>query len=642
MINNKNRVSNGNIDIKSVNNDLNDLRREMHRNWINTNRKLSIPVNSPNLDANNRVRNIRGLPKAKTGRVFNSYDNINTFNAKSNTNNNTANYIEYSEELEAKDPYNDTNNNNTINEPETTNNKSKSKKKNKNNKPDKSLLGLAKKLDPTYPYHRFMNKTAKLTGSGQNQTENIILNGVITDYQVLRQYGDNGTVIHKINIKTWDNQIFSTEAGSVEEIRDWIMINNLGKDKRMVLNFLHHTLLALRKETTIYGILGGYRRLEDIKKPKNKKPARYLNTWLQENFGEEQLRLFKSLILLPFHTIIRNDEDAEPRGLVRAVIAQGDSDQLKSLTTNFYINCFTTHTTVPLSDNRSSDSFPALRNDCHNNTGILMCDEADKLMVDWTGGGKLVPEAVNFFKRMEQSRSLNVADLNRQGKNMGSLLNSTPVCIWNDFIEYVPAPINDRLLLCQFHKENKPMIKQKWKLSNGKKQMLLFGEHLSWAFHQCYENIKVMDTETATNTILTYLNKHYGYNMNFLIETELMYTDILQAEDNIRENIIGALRSYISQTKIEEDFIPASQQLQDNKKFKAHLSYCKKGRDGFLRIKVKTFTDWVNRKVLNGGETTPTEIAEMFNWEITTYDKTKVFYVTNLQIGELLDLNKKT
>ena len=130
--------------------------------------------------------------------------------------------------------------------------------------------------------------------------------------------------------------------------------------------------------------------------------------------------------------------------------------------------------------------------------------------------------------------------------------------------------------------------------------------------------------------------------MDFLIETPLMYTDTLQEDENIQENIIGALRNYISQTKIEEDFIPVSQQLQDNKKFKAHLSYCKKGRDGFLRIKVKTFTDWVNRKVLNGGETTPEEIAEMFHWEITKYNATKVFYVTNLQIGELLDLNKKT
>lgn len=635
MINNKYNVSNGFLEVK---NDLNDLRKVMYKNWINTNQKLSIPVNSPNLEANNRVRKIRGLPSAKTGRVFNSYDNVNTFNAKSNTKNN-SNYIEYSGDIEALDPYNDSNNN-TMDDPETTNNK-KSKKKN-NKRKDKSLIGLAGKKDNTYPYYVLANKIVKLTGSGKNQTENIIIFGVVTDYQVLRQYGDDGRLIHKITLKTYDNKTYTYEAGSTEEIRDWIYTNNFGKDKKMILNFLNHTLMALRDETTVYGILGGYRRLEDIHRPKNNKPAKYLNKWLKTNFGEEQLRLFKSLILLPFHSIIRNDEDAEPRGLVRAVIGEGDSDQLKSFTSNFVINCFTTHEIIPLASNRSSDSFPALRNDCHNHTGILMCDEADKLIVDWIGGGKLVPEAVNFIKRMEQSRSLNVADLNRQGNNMGSLLNSTPVFLWNDFIEYVPAPLNDRLLLCPFHKENKPEIKQKWKMKQGKKQMILFGEQLSWAFHQCYENIKVMDTETATNTILQYLIDEYDYDMDFLIETPLMYTDTLQEDENIQENIIGALRNYISQTKIEEDLIPASQQLQDNKKFKAHLSYCKKGSDGFLRIKVKTFTDWVNRKVLNGGETTPTEIAEMFNWEITTYDKTKVFQVPNLQIGELLDLNKKT
>lgn len=633
MLNNKNRVSNGILDIKEVNSSLEDLRKVMHRNWINTNRKLSIPVTSPNLDANNHIRKIHSLPTAKTGRVFNSYDNINTFNAKSNTNTNGN-----SDDIEA-DPYNDVNSN-TIDDSETTN------KKNNKNKPkkksNKSIVGRAKAKDKTYPYKVIENHTSKITGTKQKATENIIIFGIVKDYQVLRQYGDNGRLIHQITIQNPEGKTYTYEAGSTEEIRDWIYTNNFGKDKKMILDFLNHTLMVLRDELTTYGILGGFRRLEDIHRPKSRKPAKYLNNWIKDNLGEEQLRLFKSLILLPFHCIIRNDEDAEPRGLIRSVIAEGDSDQLKSFTTNFVINCFTTHEKIPLADNRSSDSFPALRNDCHNHTGILMCDEADKLIVDWIGGGKLVPEAVNFIKRMEQSRSINVADLNRQGSNMGSMLNSTPVFIWNDFIEYVQAPLNDRLLLCTFHKENKPSINQKWKISNGKKQMVLFGEHLSWAFYECYEEIRTMTTETATNTILKYLIDEYGYDMDFLIEIPLMYTDTLQEDENIRENIIGALRSYISQTKIEEDFIPASQQLQDNKKFKTHLSYCKKGRDGFLRIKIKTFTDWVNRKVLNGGEITPTEIAEMFQWEITKYDKTKVFYVTNLQIGELLDLNKKT
>jgi len=622
MINNKNHVSNGILDIKEVNSSLEDLRKIMHRNWINTNRKLSIPVTSPNLDANNRVRKIHGLPVAKTGRVFNSYDNVNTFNAKSNTNKSNSDDIE-------ADPYNDANSN-TMDDSETTN------KKNNKNKPMtrnyKTIVGRAKAKDYTYPYMILAGHTSKLTGSGENQTENIIIFGIVKDYQVLRQYGDNGRLIHRITIQNWKGKTFTYEAGSTEEIRDWIYINNFGKDKIMILNFLNHTLMVLRDELTTYGILGGFRRLEDIHRPKSKKPAKYLNNWLKENLGEEQLRLFKSLILLPFHCIIRNDEDAEPRGLIRAVIGEGDSDQLKSFTTNFVINCFTTHEKVSLADNRSSDSFPALRNDCHNHTGILICDEADKLIVDWIGGGKLVPEAVNFIKRMEQSRSINVADLNRQGSNMGSLLNSTPVFLWNDFIEYVPTTLNDRLLLCRFHKENKPNIKQKWKISNGKKQMVLFGEHLSWAFHECYEDIRTMDTETATNTILKYLIDEYGYDMDFLIEIPLMYTDILQADENIRENIIGALRSYIKESQIWEG-IPAHSQLKDNPKFKGHLGYC---NNTHLRIKVKTFTDWVNRKVLNGGETTPEEIAEMFHWEITKVRNVKVFNVRNTELNELL------
>jgi hypothetical protein len=527
-----------------------------------------------------------------------------------------------------------------VDESEPINKKNNKNKPKKNN--NKSLVGRAKAKDNTYPYLVKEGHTSKITGSRENLTENIIIYGIVKNFQVLRQYGDNGRLIHKITIQSPEGKTYTYEAGSTEEIRDWIYTNNLGKDKRMILAFLNHTLMVLRDELTTYGILGGFRRLEDIKRPKSKKQAKYLNNWLKENLGEEQLRLFKSLILLPFHCIIRNDEDAEPRGLVRGVIGEGDSDQLKSFITNFVINCFTTHEKIPFADNRSSDSFPALRNDCHNHTGILMCDEADKLMVDWIGGGKLVTGAVNFIKRMEQSRSINVADLNQQGKNMGSMLNSTPVFLWNGFIEYVQAPLNDRLLICDFHKENKPDIKQKWKMKNGKKQMVLFGEHISWAFHECYQDIKTMDTETATNTILTYLNKEYGYDMEFLLEIPLIYTDALQQDDNIRENIIGALRSYISQTKIDDEGIPASQQLQDNNKFKSHLSYCKKGYDGFLRIKCKSFTDWTNKKILKGGEMTPDEIAEMFNWEITTYANTKIFYVSNIQIGELLDLNKKT
>jgi hypothetical protein len=237
---------------------------------------------------------------------------------------------------------------------------------------------------------------------------------------------------------------------------------------------------------------------------------------------------------------------------------------------------------------------------------------------------------------MEQSRSINVSDLNNQGKNMGSLLNATPVFLWNNFISYVDPALTDRLLICDFHKENKPDIKTMWSLRKGKKQMLKFGEHISHAFKVNYDNIKTTDAEKATNIIIDYLMEEFGYDLQFLKEIEFTYADELYDIVNIRDNIIGALRSYITQSKIYD--YPASEQLQDNQKFKSHLSYC---TSDVLRIKCKSFTDWTNKKVLKGGEITPDEIAELLDWEIDKYNNSNVFIVNKYSLDQMLDLEEE-
>lgn len=532
--------------------------------------------------------------------------------------------IEYNDNLAALDPYNDIK-------------KSKPKNKKDNRKSNSIVVkarAKAQENDIHYPYMEKSGVIVKPTGTGKNAYLKPVVYGVITDYRVLRQYGDCGSVIHEITLKH-EGKFYKYKGISTEEIRDYLCNNNFGTDRKMVLNFLNMTLGTLRNEISKYGILGGYSRLEDIPKPKSKSPANYVAMWMKQNLGVEQLRLFKSLILLPYHKIIRNDETAQPRGLVRAVIGQGDSDQLKSFTVNFQYNFHSTHVNVPLSENRSSDSLPALRNDCHNNTGILMCDEADKLIVDWTGDGRITYEAGNFIKRIEQSRSINVSDLNNQGNNMGSLLNATPVFLWNNFISYVDPALNDRLLICDFHKENKPDIKDMWSLRKGKNQMLRFGEHISHAFKTKYDDIKTSDAETATNIIIDYLMEEYDYDLQFLKEIKFKYASELYDPVNIHDNIISALRSYIVQTKLYEK--SASEQLQDNQKFKSHLSYC---TSDVLRIKCKSFTDWVNKKVLKGGETTAEEIADMFDWEIKKYNNSNVFIVSKSSIEQMLDLEE--
>ncbi len=500
-----------------------------------------------------------------------------------------------------------------------------------------------KKKRNHYPYQFRNGEIVKPTGKKENLYYNPVIYGNITNYEVLRQYGDMGNVIHRITLNH-QGIIYKYEGNSAEDVRDWIYSNNFGKDKKMILDFLNMTISTLRNDLSTYGILGGYRNLEDIPEPSTNKPANYISSWFKNNMGEEQLRWLKSLMLLPFHSILRKDETSQPRGLVRAPIAQGDSDCLKSFIANFYYNCFCTHHNIPLSDNRSSDSLPALRNDCHNHTGMLICDEADRLMVDWIGGGRLTFEAGNFIKRMEQLRSINVADLNNQGNNMGSLLNATPVLIWNNFISYVDVALNDRLLLCEFHKKNKPEIKEKWSLKQRKQEMLIFGEHISIAFKERYDDIKTSDTETATNIIISFLIEEFGYDLMFLKEIPLEYTNKLQDTGNIKDNIIGALRSYVTQSKIDDDKselmntngASASQQLLDHPKFKSHLSYC---TDDVLRIKSKSFLDWVNSKVLKGGEVSSEDINEILGWELGNYSKTKVFIVDREEIDNILDLN---
>lgn len=106
-----------NRNINEVYSSLNDLRKEMYGRFINRNniismnRKLSIPVSSSNLEANNHIRKTHNLPTAKTGRLILSanldkYMDTDNYSRLAEANDEQKNNtIPYSE-VEALDPKN--------------------------------------------------------------------------------------------------------------------------------------------------------------------------------------------------------------------------------------------------------------------------------------------------------------------------------------------------------------------------------------------------------------------------------------------------------------------------------------------------------------------------------------------------------
>lgn len=101
--------------INEVNSSLNDLRKEMYERWININNRI-IHNNmyiSPNLDANNHIRKTHNLPTAKQGRLILSanldkYMDTDNYSRLAEANDEQKkDTVEYTPELEALDPYNE-------------------------------------------------------------------------------------------------------------------------------------------------------------------------------------------------------------------------------------------------------------------------------------------------------------------------------------------------------------------------------------------------------------------------------------------------------------------------------------------------------------------------------------------------------
>ena len=108
-------IKNMNRNINDVKNNLEDLRKEMYGRWINVNNTISMNKQyiSSNLEANNYIRKTHNLPTAKQGRLILSanldkYMDTDNYSRLAEANDEQKkDTVEYTPELEALDPYNE-------------------------------------------------------------------------------------------------------------------------------------------------------------------------------------------------------------------------------------------------------------------------------------------------------------------------------------------------------------------------------------------------------------------------------------------------------------------------------------------------------------------------------------------------------
>ena len=66
--------------------------------------------------------------------------------------------------------------------------------------------------------------------------------------------------------------------------------------------------VRISENNTKQGVVGGYCSWNDIKKPSNNDDITSLTDYFKNQLTSKHLEVIKSLLLIPFHNILRNDQ----------------------------------------------------------------------------------------------------------------------------------------------------------------------------------------------------------------------------------------------------------------------------------------------------------------------------------------------
>lgn len=262
--------------------------------------------------------------------------------------------------------------------------------------------------------------------------------------------------------------------------------------------------------------------MEDVSEDM-KKFTDYIKNELERKHHE----VIKSLMLIPFHWILRQDEGYAGRSKIRFVVLYGAPGAFKNGVVNIVRNMFDFYNTIPIDDGGAPKTYASLRNELSDNLGIVMCDESDGAFIDKNKKFKNSSDVPveNLLKGIFQEHLPKVST-QEIGKNTKQKFHGTPVFIWNDDFKKTKA-LEDRCFALYFDKQFNTGYKNLFDINEHKKAAVYFGK----AFASCLKKYwkdelrKYTEFEQLINAIYFHMKEDYKIDVDFLIKTEIEEED---------------------------------------------------------------------------------------------------------------------
>lgn len=446
--------------------------------------------------------------------------------------------------------------------------------------------------------------------------ENEILRGKITNFLRIADYSKDTTNNFEITILDMNEERNKkTEyhfTGTKGKIIKNIINNDLGWSETYVRDFIYKLAYTHSNDNTKMGVVGGYESWDNIKiMPKDKlRDISELTNYFKNKLTKKHLEVIKSTIFIPFHWILRQDKNYMGRGIIKFVVIHGVPAAFKNGIVNIVRNMFDFHTTIPIDEGGTPNTYASLRNSINDNIGFVLCDESDNAFIDENKKFRSQTDnsVENLLKMVFQAGMPSVSE--ETGKNLEQEFRGTPIFIWNDDFKKTKA-LEDRCIVLCFEEQFNLKYEDLFDIEKFKEDLLYFGAVFASCLKEHWkgELDKIREYEEIINTVFKYMKEDYNIDTDFLIKTKIKeenkFVDIFDIFYNRMHNKLHKiynLEHYIDGDKI------------NNKVFdKMEVNFIKHIGKKELYVNQNRFIDYIRYHVAKDGGLLIEQIEEIFD-----------------------------
>lgn len=457
--------------------------------------------------------------------------------------------------------------------------------------------------------------------NGELVREYDVLNAEIVDFKRITDFSKDTTNHFEIKLSETPDANGHREKYFFKDTKSNIvrsLINNdLAWNEQYLKNFIYKFIMNNSAKYTEQGVIGGYSSFNDIKEPSEVNISE-LTDYFKNILTKKHLEVIKATILIPFHWILRDDDDYMSRGIVKFVVLHGAPSAFKNGIVNIVRNMFDFYNNIPIDDSGTPNTYASLRNAINDNLGFVLCDESNNVFLD--DDRKFRAQADNsvenllkgiFQKRMPAVSSKEIGD------NIKQNFHGTPIFIWNDDFKRTEALKDRCFVLCFNHRFNDD-YENLFSVKHFKKQLLFFGEAFAWCLASNWNEGKklrnIRDYETLINNVFELMYQKFKIDTQFLIDTKIVESDdVINIKDIFFNRMhyklysIHNLNQYVNEAGINKNVFDLM-----------HLDFLKaKDKKGiYVYFNKNKFINYIRDKVANDGGLRIDQIEEVFDFEV--------------------------